>query len=77
MGTIQPQGIIDDSMKMSGINAILGAIAHDIAHRVGWEGPGYSLISDWEADNIVIERGLWSYLLETKSLGRIKARSCH
>jgi len=58
--------IIDDSMRMSGINAILGAIAHDIAHRVGWEGPGYPLISDREADNIVIERGLCSYLLEAK-----------
>ena len=57
---------IDDSMRMSGINAILGAIAHDIAHRVGWEGPGYPLISDKEADNIVIERGLCSYLLEAK-----------
>ena len=58
--------IIDDSMRMSGVNAILGAIAHDIAHRVGWEGPGYPLISDREADNIVIERGLCSYLLEAK-----------
>jgi len=57
---------IDDSMIMSGIDAILGAIAHDIAHRVGWEGPGYPLISDREADNIVIERGLCSYLLEAK-----------
>jgi len=57
---------IDDSMRMSGINTILGAIAHDIAHRVGWEGPGYPLISDREADNIVIERGLCSYLLEAK-----------
>ncbi len=46
---------IDDSMRMSGINAILGAIAHDTAHRVGWEGPGYPLISDREADNIVLE----------------------
>lgn len=58
--------IIDDSMRMSGINAILGAIAHDIAHRVGWEGPGYPLISDREADNIVIERGFCCYLLEAK-----------
>ncbi|MFC2026880.1 hypothetical protein ACFLUX_02795 [Chloroflexota bacterium] len=58
--------IIDDSMRLSGVNAILGAIAHDIAHRVGWEGPGYPLISNREADNIVIERGLCSYLLETK-----------
>jgi len=30
---------IDDSMKISGKNAILGAIAHDMAHRVGWKGP--------------------------------------
>ncbi|MFC1874759.1 hypothetical protein ACFLY3_01180 [Chloroflexota bacterium] len=58
--------IIDDSMRLSGVNAILGAIAHDIAHRVGWEGPGYPLISNREADNIVIERGLCSYLLEAK-----------
>ena len=70
--------IIDDSMRMSGIDAIIGAIAHDIAHRVGWEGPGHPLISDREADNIVIERGLRSYLLETtKSLRGIKAGSCH
>ena len=62
--------IIDDSMRMSGANAILGAIAHDIAHRIGWEGPGYPLISDREADNIVIERGLCSYLLEAKKLWR-------
>jgi hypothetical protein len=58
--------IIDDSMRTSGINAILGAIAHEMAHRVGWKGPGYPLISDREADNIVIERGLCSYLLEAK-----------
>jgi len=51
----------DDSMKISGIDAILGAIAHDMAHRVGWKGPGYPLISNREADNIVIERGLCSY----------------
>ena len=57
---------IDTSMKMSGINAILGAIAHDIAHRVGWKGPGYQLISDRKADNIVIERGLCPYLFEAK-----------
>jgi len=57
---------IDDSMRMSGINAILGSIAHEIAHRVGWEGPGYSLCSDREADNIVIKRGLCSYLFEAK-----------
>ena len=57
---------IDDSMTASSVNAILGAIAHDIAHRVGWEGPGHSLISCREADNIVIERGLCAYLLEAK-----------
>ena len=57
---------IDDSLIESGEEAILGAIAHDIAHRVGWKGPGYPLISDREADNIVIERGLCSYLLEAK-----------
>ncbi|MFC1984754.1 hypothetical protein ACFLU0_01950 [Chloroflexota bacterium] len=57
---------IDDSMKMSGINTILGSIAHDIAHRVGWKGSGYQLISDRKADNIVIERSLCSYLLEAK-----------
>jgi len=50
-------------MRMSGINAILGAIAYDIAPRVGWECLGYPLISDREADNIVIERGSCSYLL--------------
>ena len=53
-------------MMVSGINAILGAIAHDIAHRVEWKGPGCPLISDREADNIVIERSLCSYLLEAK-----------
>ena len=58
--------IIDDSMRMSGVNATLGAVAHDIAHRVGWEDLRYPLISDREADNIVIERGLFSYLLEAK-----------
>ncbi len=58
--------IIDDSMRMSGINAILGAIANDIALRLGWEGPGFPLISDREADNIVIGRGLCAYLLEAK-----------
>ncbi len=57
---------IDDSMIISGVKAILGAIAHDIAHRVGWQGPGYSLTSDREADNIIIEKGLCSYLLEAK-----------
>jgi len=53
-------------MRMSGVNATLGAVAHDIAHRVGWEDLRYPLISDREADNIVIERGLFSYLLEAK-----------
>ncbi|MFC1933893.1 hypothetical protein ACFLWC_02670 [Chloroflexota bacterium] len=67
---------IDDSMIVSGVNAILGAIAHDIAHRVEWKGPGYPLISDREADNIVIERSLSLYLLEAKNLRGIKARSC-
>ncbi|MFC1902565.1 hypothetical protein ACFLX4_00645 [Chloroflexota bacterium] len=57
---------IDDSIIESGEIAILGAIAHDIAHRVGWKGPGYPLISDREADHIVIERGLCPYLLEAK-----------
>ena len=57
---------IDNSMISSGTNAILGAIAHEIAHRVGWKGPGYPLISDREADNIVIERGLCHYVLEAK-----------
>jgi len=54
--------IIDDSMRKSGMKAILGAIAHDMAHRVKWEGTGRPLISDREADNIVIERGLCAYL---------------
>ena len=58
--------IIDDSMRNSGMEAIIGAIAHDIAHRIGWEGPGHHLISDREADDIVIERGLCAYLLEAK-----------
>ena len=49
-------------MIMSGTKAIPGAIAHNIANRVEWKGPGYPLISDREADNIVIERGLCSYL---------------
>jgi len=59
---------IDDSMIVSGANAILGAIAHDIAHRVGWKGPGYPLVSDRGADNIVIERSLCPYLLEAKKV---------
>jgi hypothetical protein len=58
--------IIDDSIRDSGMKAIIGVIAHDIAHRVGWEGPGHPLISDREADDIVIERGLCAYLLEAK-----------
>ena len=58
--------IIDDSMRTSGIDAILGAIAHDIAHRIGWKGSGNPLISDMDADNIVIERGLCACLLEAK-----------
>ena len=68
---------IDDSMKMLATNAILGAIAHDIAHRVGWECPGYHLISDRGADNIVIERGLCSFLFEAKNLRGIKTRNCY
>jgi hypothetical protein len=57
---------IDDSMRQSGLKAITGAIAHEIAHRVGWEGPGHPLISCREADHIVIERGLCAHLLEAK-----------
>lgn len=53
-------------MIISGIKAIPGAIAHDIANRVEWKGPGYPLISDSEADNIVIKRGLCPYLSEAK-----------
>jgi hypothetical protein len=57
---------IDDSMRRSGLKAITGAIGHEIAHRVGWEGPGYPLISCREADQIVIERGLCAHLTEAK-----------
>jgi len=57
---------IDDSMRRSGLKAITGAIAHEIAHRVGWEGPGPPLISCREADRIVIERGLCAHLTEAK-----------
>jgi len=57
---------IDSSVVASGVNAIIGAIAHDVAHRVGWKGAGYPLISDRKADNIVIERSLCPYLLEAK-----------
>ena len=58
--------VIDDSMRQSGLKAITGAIAHEIAHRVGWEGPGHPLISCREADQIVIERGLCAHLTEAK-----------
>ena len=64
-------------MRTSGIDAIVGIITHDIAHRIGWKGPGYPLISDRDADNIVIERGLCACLLEAKNLRGIKARSYH
>ena len=57
---------IDDSMRQSGLNGIIGAIAHEIAHRVGWKGPGHPLIPCREADDIVIERGLCAHLLEAK-----------
>ena len=57
---------IDDSMRQSGLKAITGAIAHEIAHRVGWEGPGHPLISCREADQIVIGRGLCAHLTEAK-----------
>jgi len=57
---------IDASMRQSGLKAITGAIAHEIAHRVGWEGPGHPLISCREADQIVIERGLCAHLTEAK-----------
>jgi hypothetical protein len=57
---------IDDSMRQSGLKAITGAIAHEIAHRVGWEGPGHSLIPCREADQIVIERGFCAHLIEAK-----------
>ena len=60
--------IIDDSMRKLGKKAIIGAIAHDIAHRVGWKGPGHHFISNREADKIVIERGLCAYLLEAKKV---------
>jgi hypothetical protein len=53
-------------MRRSGLKAITGAIAHEIAHRVGWEGPGHPLISCREADQIVIERGLCAHLIEAK-----------
>ena len=53
-------------MATSGVNAILGVIAPDIAHRVGWKRPGYPLISDREADDIIIEKFLCPYLLEAK-----------
>ena len=62
--------IIDDSMRKSGMKAIIGAIGNHIAHRVGWEGPGDPLVSDREADDIVIERGLCAYLLEAKKTGK-------
>jgi hypothetical protein len=58
--------IIDDSMRQSGLKAITGAIAHEIAHRVGWEGPGHPLISCREADQIVIDKGLCAHLIEAK-----------
>jgi hypothetical protein len=58
--------IIDDSLSQSGLKAITGAIAHEIAHRVGWEGLGHSLISCREADQIVIDRGLCAHLIEAK-----------
>ena len=57
---------IDYSMRRSGLKAITGAIAHEIAHRVGWEGPGHPLISCREADQIVIEKGLCAHLAEAK-----------
>jgi hypothetical protein len=57
---------IDDSMRQSGLKAITGAIAHEIAHRVGWEGPGHPLISCREADQIVIDKGLCAHLIEAK-----------
>jgi hypothetical protein len=58
--------IIDDSIRQSGLKATIGAIAHEIAHRVGWKGLGQPLISCREADLIVIERGLCAHLLEAK-----------
>jgi len=58
--------IIDDSMRQSELKSIIGTIAHEIAHRVGWKGPGHPLISCGEADHIVIERGLCAHLLEAK-----------
>ncbi len=57
---------LDNGIRNYGIKSIIGGIAHDVAHRVGWKGPGYPLSSDREADNIVIERGLGFYLLEAK-----------
>lgn len=53
-------------MRQSELKSIIGTIAHEIAHRVGWKGPGHPLISCGEADHIVSERGLCAHLLETK-----------
>ena len=59
--------IIDDSMRQPGLKAAIGAIAHEIADRVGWKGPGHHLISCGEADQIVSERGLCARLLQAKN----------
>ncbi|MFC1987462.1 hypothetical protein ACFLVH_02830 [Chloroflexota bacterium] len=67
--------LIDDSMKNSGLTAVIGAIAHDLAHVVAWRGPGNPAVSDKEADNIVVERGLTPYLLEAKrSLEKLRPK---
>lgn len=50
--------MLDDSMRKLSLKAVIGAIAHDLAHIVEWKSPGHPIISDREADKIVIERGL-------------------
>jgi len=68
---------IDDSMIVWGVNAIIGAIAYDIAHRVEWNGPGYTLIPDREADNISYRKKSMSLPVRSKKgLGGTKATSC-
>ena len=48
-----------------GLRAIVGMVAHDVAHRVGWIA-GYPLPSDREADDVVVARGLVYSLLAAK-----------
>jgi len=50
-------------MRQSKLKAIIGTIAYEIAHGLGWKAPGHPLIPCREADHIVIERGLCAHQL--------------